>query len=240
MGYLYHELLYRPLLNALVLLYNTVAFRDLGIAIILLTILIRIVLLPIFQKGMEHQTKLQALQPKIKEVQRRHKHDKEKEMQATLALFKEHGTNPLSGVFFVLIQLPILIALYQIVFKSLSGGYENDLYSFAAPPGNVGSRFLDLINLRETSIVMVLAVACAQFAQSRIALATGGTESRAGARWATLVAGPAAVALVFFFLKLPNAVGLYWLVSTMFSIVQQRAVNAAIRRAAWKAGGKLE
>ncbi len=86
---LFHEFLYRPLFNALFFLYQNFSFHDLGIAIILLTILIRVVLFPLFYKGAKDQAIMQRLAPKIKEIQRNHKHNKEKQAQAMLELYRK-------------------------------------------------------------------------------------------------------------------------------------------------------
>src|SRR5262245_11591273 len=99
-GTLYTELISRPLLNALIVLYNTAAFGDLGIAIILLTLAVRFALYPLFHRQLRHNAKLQAIQPHLKRIKEEHKNDREKEVEATLALFKEHGTSPFS-VFFL-------------------------------------------------------------------------------------------------------------------------------------------
>src|SRR3989344_8878862 len=119
MTYFYDHIIYYPILNALVFLYNTIAFHDLGIAIILLTILVRVILYPLFHKSARHQAISQRLQPEVKKLQELHKHDKKKQTEAIMELHKEHGINPFSGFLLLLVQLPILIALYQILSASM-------------------------------------------------------------------------------------------------------------------------
>src|SRR5438128_1291763 len=111
---LYNWIIYQPILNALVFLYQTVAFHDLGLAIILLTVLIRLLLYPLFHKGVRYQMVMQHLQPQIKKIQDAHKGDYEKQTQALMALYKEHEVNPFSGFLLILVQLPVLIALYHV------------------------------------------------------------------------------------------------------------------------------
>src|ERR1700722_288989 len=107
MVYLYNLIFYRPILNALVFFYETVAGRDFGLAIIFTTLLLRLVLAPFFHKGAHQQAKMQRLQPKIQKLQEQHKDDREKQTKALMDLYKEHGVNPLSGILLLLIQLPI-------------------------------------------------------------------------------------------------------------------------------------
>ena len=97
MANLFHTILYQPLFNALIFLYQYLSFHDLGIAIILLTIVIRLVLFPLFYKGAKDQAILQRLAPKIKEIQTNHKNDKQKQAKAMMDLYRQHKVNPFSG-----------------------------------------------------------------------------------------------------------------------------------------------
>lgn len=88
-----------------------------GVAIILLTILIKIILLPLTLKQQKSMTKTQKLQPKLQEVMEKFKYDKERQSQETMKLYKEYGVNPMGGCLPLLIQFPILIAFYQVIQK---------------------------------------------------------------------------------------------------------------------------
>ncbi|MEK7174355.1 MAG: YidC/Oxa1 family membrane protein insertase [Patescibacteria group bacterium] len=230
MGYLYNEILHRPLLNGLVFLYNTVAFHDLGLAIVILTILIRIVLFPLFQKSAHYQTKMQRLQPELSRINKTHADNKERQLEATMALYREHGLNPFSGIFLLLVQLPILIALYQIFLNSLTAESLNGLYAFVARPETLNATLFGLINLTKSSMVMVVLAALAQFAQGRLALparASGSGESSAE-RMARRMVFLAPILTIVFLGTLPSAVGLYWTVTSVFGVVQQFFINRQI------------
>jgi len=110
---IFNETLYRPLFSLLVWVYNTIPGHDLGIAIILVTIFLRIVLYPLSHKALKSQKALQELQPKIKEIQKKFK-DKQEQAKATMEFYKENKINPFSGCLPLLIQLPILIGLYRV------------------------------------------------------------------------------------------------------------------------------
>ena len=208
---------YDPLLVVLVFLYQYVAFQDLGIAIILLTILIRLILYPLFYRSFLNQTLMQKIQPEIEKIQHEHKHDKEKQAQVLMALYKTHKVNPFSGFLLLLIQLPILIALYQV---------------FLHPPLQLSNTFLGLIDLTKSNIIIVGLAAVAQYFQGKLTLpkTKSGDEESPTARIARQMTfmGPVITLIVLW--TLPAAVGLYWLVSSLFSLGQQVVINKKINR----------
>ncbi len=216
MSTLFHNFIYQPLYETLLFLYSTVAFQDLGIAIILLTILVRIVLFPLFYKSSKNQMILQKLQPALQKIQQDHKHDKEKQAQAMMELYKTHQVNPFSSFLMLFIQLPILIALYQVFLGSLP---------------NIHSSFLGLINLQDRNIIIVGLAAITQYFQGSLALPkpTPGqalsTAEKVGRQMVFL--GPALTVLILS--SLPAAVGLYWITTSVFSIFQQIYINKTVK-----------
>jgi YidC/Oxa1 family membrane protein insertase len=86
-----------------------------GVAIILLTVLVRLVLYPLAVKQIRSMTAMQKIQPKMKELQKKHKGDRQKLNEEMMKLYKEHGVNPLGGCFPMLLQLPVFIALYAVI-----------------------------------------------------------------------------------------------------------------------------
>ncbi len=111
------DVFFLPLFNLLVFLYN-VLFNDFALAIIVFTVLIRTVLAPLFIKQIRSQKEMQRMQPMIREVQRKHKGNRQKISEETMALYKEHGVNPAAGCLPVVLQLPILWALYQALIRA--------------------------------------------------------------------------------------------------------------------------
>ena len=89
MSQIFHSFIYQPIYNALIFLYNLVPGHDLGVAIILLTLIIRFILYPVAKKQIESQKKLQELQPEIKKLQEKYKGDKEKQGRALMDFYKE-------------------------------------------------------------------------------------------------------------------------------------------------------
>jgi len=232
MIYLYQTIFYRPILNVLVYFYETIAGHDFGIAIILVTLLIRFILYPLFHKSAKHQMALQRLQPKIKKIQEIHKENKQKQTEALMELYKEHGVNPFLSIILLVVQLPILIALYRIILSGLgAGGIGSGLYSFIPAPNAINALFLGILNLKQRSIILVLLAAIAQYFQSRLAIyraPNAGPPSPAERMARQMVfIGPVITVVIFY--NLPAGVGLYWLISSLFSIIQQLIVNKNLR-----------
>lgn len=230
MSAFYHAAFYQPLLNALVVLYNTIAFHDLGVAIIILTAIIRIVLYPLFKRSVRHQLVMQELQSKIAKIKKDHSGDIERQTKETMALYKEHNINPFSGFLFLIIQLPILFALYQIFLQSFNPEIFRGLYSFVHAPAAFGNSFLGLINLEKRSILMVLLAAAAQYFQASLALPKKkpGEEWGPGERMTRQMIYITPVITVIIFINFPAAVSLYWLASALVSIWQQHSIQRAV------------
>src|SRR3989344_9443946 len=147
MSNIFHEALYRPLFNLLIGIYNSIPGQDLAIAIILLTLIDKIVLSPLSVKMFKSQKAMSAIQPKIKELQEKHKGDKQAFAQAQMGLYKEHNVNPLGGCLPVLIQIPVIWMLYKVFITGLKNGSLDSLYSFVHNPGTIntiGLGFLDM------------------------------------------------------------------------------------------------
>ena len=94
-NFFFREVFYEPLLNGLVWLYNTAALEDLGLAIIFLTILVRLIIYPLFHQGIKYQRVIQALRPELDKIKNKHKNNREAQTKATLELFKTYKLNPL-------------------------------------------------------------------------------------------------------------------------------------------------
>lgn len=223
LGTIYNEIIYRPLLNLLVFFYNVIPGHDIGVVIILLTILIRIALAPSFHKSLKSQAAMSALQPKLNELREKHKDDKEGQARAMMQLYKEHKINPLSSCLPLLVQLPLLIALYQVFDKALKSKLEG-LYGFVSNPGTVNLDFLGLINLAHSSLIIAFVAAAAQFWQSKMMIPkTPSTNQDFSASMSKnmLYLMPIMTLFLAWQFKIPNGLLLYWIATTLFSIAQQ-------------------
>jgi len=216
----YNSIIYFPLLNLLVFLYNYIP--DVGVVIVLLTLIIRLLLAPSFHKSLKSQHAMNVLQPKLTELRERHKDNKEAQAKAMMELYKEHKINPLSSCLPLLIQLPILIALYQ-VFRNGLGNKLTGLYSFVAHPAHINPFFLHFLDLSKPSIVLGVLAGLAQFWQSKLMMPkTAGqqqdTTQKIMSMQTTYVLPVISVIIA---IKLPAGLPLYWVVTTLFAVGQQ-------------------
>ncbi len=219
---LYHQIIYQPLLNLLVWGYNSIPGHDVGIVIIILTVLVRLVLAPTMHKQIKSQHAMTSLQPKLDEVKAKHKDDKEAQAKAVMALYKEHNVNPFSSCLPLLIQLPILIALYQ-VFRTALNGNLSGLYHTVFNPGTINPYFLGFINLAKPNIVLAVLAGGLQFWQARMMQAKNTSTSTDATAKAIQMQTTYLLPLVSIFIawRLPAGLPLYWVVTTLFAIAQQ-------------------
>ena len=218
----YNDVIYRPLLNLLVYFFNIIPGHDIGVVIILLTILIRLALAPSFHRSLKSQATMNALQPKLNAVREKYKEDKEGQAKAMMELYKEHKINPLSSCLPLLIQLPILIGLYQ-VFRIALGGHDiMGLYHFVKNPGYISPDFLGIFNLSKPNIYFGVLAGLAQFWQSKLMMpkSTPGQDAtqKILAMQTTYILPVISVIIA---IKLPAGLPLYWIVTTLFAVGQQ-------------------
>ena len=225
---IFNILLYQPLFNLLVLFYNHIPGHDFGIAIILLTFVIRIILLPISIKATNSQSALQKLQPKIKEAQEKYKEDKEKQAKEILNIYKQEKINPFSGILLAIIQLPILIALYKVFWQGLNPSELSNLYGFVFSPGNINAIFLGIIDLSKANFYLAILAGATQFFQTKMLLPKKVNAKLKNAEFSDLMQKQMTyffpVFTIIILLGLPSALGLYWTVSGLFSVAQQYVI----------------
>lgn len=224
----FNTILYRPLLNILVLLYQYIPGHDFGLAVIVLTILTKLIFFPLGIKAIKSQKELSGLQPKIKEIQEKYKNNKEQQTKELMALYKKEKINPFSGCLPLLIQLPVLIALYRVFWRGLQPEQMAFLYNFVPNPGLINPTFLGIINLSQPNIIVAFIAGICQFLQTKLAL----PKQNPGKKKDDSFAGhmqkqmqyfmPIFMVIILF--RLPSAIGLYWICSTLFTIVQQYVI----------------
>lgn len=227
---LFHTLFYLPLFNTLIFLYTILPIKDMGIAIIALTILVRLLLWPLTEKQIAIQKAMKKLQPKLNEIKEKYKNDRIKQGEETMRLYKENNANPASSCLPLLIQLPILFAMYEAFRKGLEQTALADVYSFITKPETINAHFLSLIDLTKPFILLAVLAALAQFWQAK--MMTAGSPrpetSKDGAKDEAFQAALGKqmvymmpILTVFIGWKLPAGVMLYWLTSTLMMGVQQ-------------------
>jgi YidC/Oxa1 family membrane protein insertase len=221
-GDIFSIVLLDPMVNFLVLL-NNVLFGSFGLAIIAFTIIIRLATWPLTIRQLHATRRMQTLQPRIAEINKKYS-DPKRRQQEVMALYKEGGVNPLGCVGPMLLQFPILIALFYAIRHVLPESPEalerlaDDLYPWhyiqhAIP---ISDRFLSMDLKANSNIVMVLLVAATTFLQTK-STATVTTDDKARAQQ-QMMAYMMPVMFGFFALSFPNGVSLYWIVNSIVGI----------------------
>lgn len=239
--FIYNEILYYPLFNLMVFFYNIVPGQDIGIAIILLTLLVRIVLYPINSKSIKSQKRLQKIQPEMKKLQNKYKEDKQKQAKKLMELYQKHKVNPLSGCLPLLLQFPILIALYHVFINGFKDESLSILYPFVYNPGHIDAISLGIINLSEVNIYLAIIAATLQYFQSKMLMgskkkdkeekekekeektAEEKTQDFAQSMTKNMIYIMPVMTFVFA-MSFPSGLALYWAVTTLFAIVQQHLI----------------
>ncbi|MFE3201343.1 membrane protein insertase YidC [Embleya sp. NPDC059237] len=215
-----------------------------GLSIVCLVVVIRICLIPLFVKQIKATRGLQALQPRIKEVQKRYKDDRERQSQEMMKLYKETGTNPLSSCLPILVQSPFFFALFHVLQRvsqnKTVGVIDRDLVNsaqqahiFGAPiaakftdsAAKIASLGADLTTVRIVTVVMIILMSGSQFFTQR-QLMTKNTDP------ASLVGNPFAkqqklmmyafpIMFAVFGINFPVGVLVYWLTTNVWTMGQQ-------------------
>jgi YidC/Oxa1 family membrane protein insertase len=227
LGNLFYSFLYQPLLNILIFLYN-ITGGNLGLAVVLLTLITRLLLMPSSLKGVKSQRALNKIQPAIKDIQKKYANDKEKQMKAIMELYQEKKVSPFSGCLPLLIQLPIIIALYQVFLRGLKGdSLENWLYPFINHPTAINFSFLGILNLAESNIFLALLAGLLQFFQLKISMPekqkNQGNDFGQAFQQQSIYFFPAITAIIVW--NFGSVIGLYWICSMLFSIGEHYIVK---------------
>jgi len=230
---LFHSILYQPIFNIFVFLYNFLG-HDVGVVIFLLTILIRLILYPLTNSSIKAQRSLQELQPKMDAIKKLYPKDQQKQSQEIMALYKNNKVNPFTSCLPMLVQLPILIALYMVLRDGLaSNNLTSALYPFIANPGTINPVSLGFFNMAKPNFVLAILAGLAQFWQAKTLSRksppkNAGEGSKDEAMMSMmnkqmLYFMPAMTVLIG--LSLPAGLTLYWFFSTLLMALQQVWMN---------------
>ena len=228
---IFYEIFYRPIFNILILIYDFLPFKDFGLSIIILTVLTRVIFYPLIVKSARSQKELAKLQPRVKEIQDKYK-NKEEQTKAIMALYKDRKVNPLAGCTPLLIQMPILIALFSVFKDGLKTEALNNLYYFVPRPEHINTLAFGFLDLTaKTPLLLALAAGLMQFLQAKIMpqpAITSGAKSDSFAMGKVLSMQMKYIfplVTVYIAYNFPAGLGLYWVAITIVSVMQQYAVN---------------
>jgi YidC/Oxa1 family membrane protein insertase len=177
-----------------------------GLAIIGLTLIIRLAVWPLLQVQMRSSAEMQAIQPKLKELNEKYKDKPEKKAEATMALYKEHNVNPAASCLPLFVQMPVLIVMWRVI-----ANYEFDQ----------GFLWLSDLSLPDPYYILMVAYVGVNILQLWVAT-MGNRDMFRQQIFIYLI-------FVLFVLQLPSGVTLYWVMSTLIAVAQQLMINRAIK-----------
>ncbi len=228
---------YQPLYNGLIALINILPFADVGIAVILFTCVVKLVLFPLSRKAIVTQLRIKEFEPELNKLKKKYEKDKQEQARKMMEFYKEKGINPFSSILQILIQMPIVISLYYIFLRAGLPEINQDLlYSFVAVPQEVNMLFLGLVDISERSVILALLVGISSFFQIRFSmpkLKPRGKEDSFKEDFARSMNVQMRyvfpVLLFFIALSFSGAVALYLLTSSLFTIGQELYVRKRIQ-----------
>ncbi len=240
MLYLWNSIFYQPIYNALIFIINNITFGDVGFAIILATIIIKLALSPLTKKSVKSQILMKKMEPELKQIKKDFP-NKEEQSKKTFELYKKYGTNPFSGCLVVLIQLPFIFALYYVFYKGLSFD-TNLIYSFIKTPTIVNNNFLGLIGMHSKSLSLALLAGLSQFVQGYLSTPIKpkveivkekekrSFQEELSSSMQTNIKYILPIFIVFIAYQISAAVALYWTTSNLFTIVQEWYIRKSLTK----------
>ena len=229
---MFHTLFYKPMYNTLIFILDILPNHDVALAVILLTILIKVILLPLSHKMFVTQINQKKIQPLITKVQEEYKDNRQMLGLKMMEIYKENKINPFSSILLMIIQIPIVFALY---FVFANGGLPEivvvDLYSFVSHINNI-NHILFGIDFTKANIVVGLIAAISQYIQIRLSLqnmkpaidkpmSEMKPEEMMQKQMSFMMKYFIPVLIFIASLKVSAAVALYWIVSSVFMIAQE-------------------
>jgi YidC/Oxa1 family membrane protein insertase len=232
MSQIFNNFLVIPLYNALIIIIQNIPFADLGISVILLTIIVRLILFPLSKSAIKTQLKMKDIQKPIEEIKEKYKDNQQQMAIETMKFYKENDIKPFSGILLLFIQLPIIFALYFVFLKEGLPNIDLSLlYSFVHAPEFVNPKFLGIFDLASKSIILALLAGLTQFFQARLMLKKnnqtpvnekeGGFQNDLMKSMQIQMQYVLPGLMIAFSYSLGSVVALYFTTSNIFSILQE-------------------
>lgn len=229
----FQSFIYLPIYNALALFVSWMPSGDVGLAIVLITVVVKVILFPLAVKASHTQIAMRALEPEMRILREKYKDKPQDLALKTLALYKENKVNPFASFLVVLIQLPVIFCLYWVIWADSSSGIFDTtlLYSWVTQPQVSSFTFLNLIPLAEGSILLALLVAVTQYYLSRLMMPSA--PEKTGKSFQDDLATSMHLQMRYVFPLILGvisyvataAIALYFLTSNIFGIMQEFAAR---------------
>lgn len=228
-------ILVNPLFNLLLVIYALLPGHDFGVAVIVLTVIIRLALWPLVKRQLHHQKAMRDLQPEIAKIKAKTKGDRTKESQMMVELFKQKEINPFGSLGLALVQFPILIALFFVLRDIVEPGQIGEvaygwvanldaIKTIIADPSVFHPTLLGLVDLTKPNVVLAVVAGIFQYLQARQLTPRNVTGSSPMANMGTTMTLLFPILTVIIALQLPSALALYWATSSAIALLQQHMV----------------
>lgn len=236
-GAAFHTIVYEPLYNGLVYLIGVVPGHDAGVAVIALTILVRVIIYPLSQRAIRSQQALKKIAPEIELLKKKYPDNSPEQARAVFALYKERNVRPFASIGLLFVQLPVLIGLY-VVFAhgGLPGIDASKLYSFVLPPAGVDMQFFGMDMGASHNWILAVLTIVTQFIYTRLSLgpvkehvAESSFSGDMARTFDTQARYILPVIIGIFAYSVVAAAPLYWVTSNIFMIVQEYAGGRRFR-----------
>lgn len=229
----FYYVFYQPLVNLLALIVGFMPAHDLGFAIIAMTVFVRTLLVPFTHKALFTQQKVRELEPHIAKIREDFKDKKEEQARKVMELYRQHGINPFSGFLMLLIQIPLLIALYWVFSKNIID-ISRDLYAFVSLPDRINTMFFGIVDLTQRSIILAGLAGITQFIQGWLAVPPKQTEASSQEPSITTMMQTQTryvfpILIVVIGLRFSAALSLYWTAMNIFAILHEHWVRKKAR-----------
>lgn len=167
---IFNTVFYEPIYNGLVFLISVSPNMDVGISIIVLTVVVKFIILPFSHKSIKTQAKTKIIEPEVNKLKEKYKDDKQEQARQVMELYKAHGVNPMTGCLLVFIQLPIIFALYHVFLNGIQEINTEIVYGFIKIPQNINMNFLGIFDLTESNIFLAIFAGVLQYYQMKFSL----------------------------------------------------------------------
>ena len=234
----WNTVFFNPIYNGLIFLLDVVPFIDVGIAVILVTVIVKLILFPFSLKMVKTQLAVKALEPEITKLKETHKDDKQEQAKQTMALYKERGVNPFSGFLLILVQIPVIFGLYWVFLRGGLPEINMDiLYSFISAPEKINMNFLGLIDVAKKSVFLALLAGGTQYFQIKYSLPPMKARQEGKASLKEDLARSFHIQMRYVMpiivfsiaYAISAAVAIYWTTSNLFAIGQEIYVRKTIK-----------
>ncbi|MEA2701560.1 MAG: YidC/Oxa1 family rane protein insertase [Candidatus Parcubacteria bacterium] len=240
MSGLFHTFLYVPIYNLLVFLADIVPGGDVGLAVVFATVIVKVVLMPLSLRAVRTQRQMKLIEPQLKELKEKYKNDRERQAKEMMALYREHGVRPFASILGLIIQLPIIIALYLVFSRAAIFNIDPTLlYSFVPVPTVISPLFLGIFSVAGKSVALAVLAALAQFALAYVSIpvpkASTGEKRSATEDFGRMMAVqaryflPLMIGVVGFVTS--GAVALYFITASLVGLLQELVVRKMERPA---------